>query len=168
MMAESTLPATRERRGNAGQKRSAAAKISISQMSEIADSKLARRLERNTYLVIGVALLLGAIWSGRRMMLGVMLGGALCLFNQRWLRGSLGVILKLAAEKQDGRVPPFTAGKFIFRYYIIALVIGGAVWTGAFHPLGIGLGFAALAGALMIEAGYQLYLALANKDTSEK
>lgn len=144
------------------------AKILVSQMSEIADSRLEQRLQRNTYLVILGALLTGALWSGRRMALGVALGSTLSLFNKSWLQGSVRVILSAAAEKQDGRVPPFTAGKIIFRYYIIALVIGGAVWTGAFHPLGIAVGFAAFVGGIMLEAGYQLYLAFLPDKSSSK
>jgi hypothetical protein len=136
-------------------------------MSEIADSGIEQRFERNTYLVIGVALLTGLLWSGWRMALGVALGGALCLFNKRWLTASVRAILSQAALSQSGRVPPFMAGKFIFRYYITALVIGLAVWSGAFHPLGIGVGFAAFVGGVMIEAGYQLYLALTAREAEQ-
>ncbi len=136
-------------------------------MSEPADSTLERRLQRNTYLVILVALLGGAFWAGGRMALGVALGGALSLFNKSWLHSSLRAILKIAAEKQDGRVPPFTVSKFIFRYYLIACAIGAAVWTGWFHPLGIGIGFAAFVGSAMLEAGYQLYLAYSSHHSEE-
>lgn len=129
-------------------------------MSEITDSRLQQRFQRNTYLVILVALLTSALWAGWRMALGVALGGVLSLVNKNWLQGSVRVILRSAAERQDGRIPPFTAGKFIFRYYLIALAVGGAVWTGEFHPLGIAIGFAAFVGGVMLEAGYQLYLAL--------
>ncbi len=137
-------------------------------MSETADSTVEQRLQRNTYLVILVALLAGLCWSGGRMALGVALGGALSLFNKNWLQSSLRAILKIAAEKQDGRVPPFTVSKFIFRYYLIACAIGAAVWTGWFHPLGIGVGFAAFVGSAMLEAGYQLYLAYSSNEPSEK
>jgi hypothetical protein len=137
-------------------------------MSEIHDSSMERRVQRNTYLVILVALLASAFWAGWRMALGVALGGVLSLFNKHWLQGSVRAILQMAAEKQDGRVPPFTAGKIIFRYYIIALLIGGAVWTGDFHPLGIAIGFAAFVGGVMLEAGYQLYLAFLPDKSSSK
>lgn len=136
-------------------------------MGEIADSKLEQRFERNTYLVIIVALLTGLRWSGWRMALGVALGGALSLFNKRWLTSSVRAILNQAVLLQNARVPPFTAGKFIFRYYLTALVIGLAVWSGVFHPLGIGVGFAAFVGGVMIEAGYQLYLALKSSETEK-
>ncbi|MGH9800592.1 MAG: hypothetical protein ACRD82_09530, partial [Blastocatellia bacterium] len=60
--------------------------------------------------------------------------------------------------RETGKVPPYTVSKFILRYFVIALVIGAAVWTGRVHPLGIGIGFAALVGGVMIETVYQLYL----------
>jgi hypothetical protein len=127
-------------------------------MSQIDDSGIERRFRRNTYVVIGVAASVGWFLSGWRMALGAMLGGALCLFNIRWLGGSVRAILSKAAVTQSGRVPPFTASKFILRYFIIAAVIVIALSTGFFHPLGIGIGFAAFAGGVMIEAAYQLYL----------
>lgn len=124
--------------------------------------RLERRLQRNSLIVITLALIAAAVWSGERMAMGVLLGGALSLFNKRWLTGSARAILSQAAEMQNGRIPPFTAAKFILRYYVVALVIGVAVWSGHFHPLGIGVGFAAFVGGVMIEAGYQLYLSFFN------
>jgi hypothetical protein len=122
------------------------------------DSGIERRLERNTWIVIFVALSAAWFWAGWRMALGVALGSALSLFNQRWLTGSVRAILSKAVVMQNRRVPPFTASKLILRYFIIAFVIGGAVRMGDFPPLGIGIGFAAFVGGVMIEAGYQLYL----------
>ena len=133
-------------------------RIPVSQMSKIDDSGIERRFQRNTYVVIGVAVIAGWFLSGWRMALGATLGGALCLFNVRWLSGSVRAILNKAVVTQSRRVPPFTASKFILRYFVIAAVIGIALLTGYFHPLGIGIGFAAFAGGVMIEAAYQLCL----------
>jgi hypothetical protein len=127
-------------------------------MSQFDDSGIERRFHRNTYVVIGVALTAGWFLAGWRMALGVALGGALCLFNIRWLSGSVRAILSQAVVTQSGRIPPFTASKLILRYFVIAIVIVIALSTGYFHPLGIGIGFAAFAGGVMIEAAYQLCL----------
>ncbi len=143
----------------------------ISQMYANGDSGIERRLQRNTYLVIFVALIAALFRSGWSMALGVALGGALSLFNIRWLTGSVKAILSKAVVMQNGRVPPFTASKFVLRYFAIAFVIGAAIRSGHFHPLGIGIGFAAFAGGVMIEAGYQLFLFFkffkANESVSE-
>jgi len=127
-------------------------------MSQIDDIRIERRFQRNTYLVIVVALTTGWILSGLRMAMGVLLGGALCLFNIRWLGGSVRAILSKAVVMQRRRVPPLTASKLILRYFVIAFVIAAALSTNYFHPLGIGIGFAAFVGGVMIEAGSQLYL----------
>jgi hypothetical protein len=120
--------------------------------------RIERRFQRNMYIFIIVALGASLIWAGWRMALGVLLGSGLSIFNKRWLQGSVAAILGNAVAVQNGRVPPWTASKLILRYFIIAFIIGAGVWTGDFHPLGIGIGFAAFVGGVMIEAGYQLYL----------
>lgn len=127
-------------------------------MTQIDDSGIERRFQRNTYAVITVELIAGWFLSGWRMALGVSLGAALCLFNLRWLSGSVRAILSQAAVMQNGRVPPFTASKLILRYFVIAFVMAVALSTGFFDPLGMGIGFAAFVGGVMIEGGYQLYL----------
>ncbi len=133
-------------------------------MSLEADNSIERRFQRNTYLVVIIALVASLIWSGWQMALGVMLGGILCLFNKNWLQGSIRAILSNSVITQNRRVPPFTASKFILRYFVIAFIIGAAIWTGDFHPLGIGIGFAAFVGGVMIEAAYQLYLFFRSND----
>jgi hypothetical protein len=133
------------------------------------ESKLIeRRFERNMYIYILVALAISLIWAGWRMASGVLLGSILSIFNKRWLQGSVAAILGSAVEMGGGRVPPFTAAKLILRYFIIAFVIGAAIWTSDFHPLGIGIGFAAFVGGVMIEAGYQIYLFLKPANSSTK
>ena len=129
-------------------------------MSQTDDSGIERRLQRNVYIVIAAVAAAGWFLSGWRMALGALLGGALCLFNIRWLSGSVRAILNKAAVTQSGRVPPFTASKFVLRYFVIAAAIAIALWSGDFHPLGIGIGFAAFVGGVMIEAAYQLCLSL--------
>lgn len=128
------------------------------------DTGLRWRLQRNTYIFITLALIVAFVWSGRRMALGILLGGGLSLFNLRWLEGSLRAMLSHVVAQQTGRVPPYTVSKFILRYFVIALAIGAAVWTGNFHPLGIGIGFAAFVGGVIIETGYQLYLVFKSKE----
>lgn len=135
-------------------------------MSPEDGNEIESRFQRNTFIVIIVALACAVFWSGRRMALGVALGGALSLFNKRWLQGSVRAILGAAAQTQSGNVPPWTSSKLILRYFVIAIVMGIAVWTGYFDPIGIGIGFAAFVGGVMIEAGYQLYLFFKTRDNS--
>lgn len=124
--------------------------------TDLAESE--RRFRRNTYLVMALSAVAGLAWGGWRVALGVVLGGALSVFNERWLRASVSAVLGTAAESRDKRVPRWTGTKFILRYFIIAAVAGLAVWSGYCDLLGVGVGLASFVGAVMIEAGYQVYL----------
>lgn len=117
-----------------------------------------RRFQRNTYVVIALAVTISLIFAQWRTTAGVILGGALSIFNERWLRSSTAVILGVAAQTRNPRLPRWTAAKFLLRYLVVALIAGAAVWSGWFSILGICLGLASFVGALMIEAGYQFYL----------
>ncbi|MFN0110349.1 MAG: ATP synthase subunit I [Blastocatellia bacterium] len=132
------------------------------------DAEARWRLQRNTYIFILVAMLVAFFWAGRRMMLGVAIGSALSLFNKRWLEGSMRAMLNHYIARETGKVPPYTVAKFILRYFVIAIVIGAAVFTGRVHPLGIGIGFAALVGGVMIETVYQLYLGFKTNPNSSQ
>ncbi len=132
------------------------------------DARARWRLQINTYIFTLVAMLAAFYWSGRRMMLGVAIGAILSLFNKRWLEGSMRAMLNHYIARETGKIPPYTVSKFILRYFVIALVIGAAVWTGRVHPLGIGIGFAALVGGAMIETVYQLYLGFKTNPNSSQ
>lgn len=88
------------------------------------------------------------------------------LLNHRWLSASLSVIIPNAARSH--RVPRWTALKFILRYLIVGSAIGLALWSGWFDLLAIVVGFCAVVGAVMIEAGYQVYLMIVHREESSK
>jgi len=123
-----------------------------------------RRLEWNTYLVLA-AMIIGSLILGHlRFILGIVLGGLLGLLNYRWLAASLSAIISNAAE--SSRVPRWTAWKFVLRYLVVGSAIGLALWSGWFNLLGIVTGFCAFVGAVMIEAGYQIYLIVVHREES--
>ncbi|MFQ5674650.1 MAG: ATP synthase subunit I [bacterium] len=125
-----------------------------------------RRLERNMYLVL-TAMVLGSLMIGnRREILGTVVGGLLGLLNHRWLSTSLGAILSTAA--QTGQPPTWAAWKFILRYLVIGFGIGLALWSGWFDLTAMVVGFCAFIGALMIEAGYQIYLIIRCREESTR
>lgn len=119
-----------------------------------------RRFRRNTYAVIVIAAGIGLFTEGWRMAAGIALGGALSLFNERWMRASTGAILERVSASGKGKVPRWTAAKFILRYVVIALLAGAGVWSGYFDLLGVAIGLASFVAAVMVEAVYQSYLTL--------
>jgi hypothetical protein len=125
-----------------------------------------RRLEWNTYLVLA-AMLIGSWLTGNlKVILGTILGGVLGLINYRWLSASLSVIIPAAAE--SNRVPRWTASKFILRYFVIGASIVLALWSGWFNLGAIMISLCAFAGAVMIEAGYQIYRMIVHCEESTK
>lgn len=127
------------------------------------DTGISRRFQRNTCIFFGLALISGAVWGSWRLTSGIALGGVLALINKWWLEGSIKSILRQAIAMQDGsgtKLPPLMVSRVIFRYFFVAFCFGIAVWTGVFHPLGVAIGFTSFVGGVMIEAGYQIYLAL--------
>ena len=122
-----------------------------------------RRIHRNTWFVIVLTVLAGLTLSGWRMAASILVGGLLCLLNQRWLSSSVASILGLAAAHADGAVPRWTVTKFILRYAVIGTVAGVALWSRRVDLIGFAIGIAAVVWAVMIEAGYQIFLTFRNK-----
>jgi len=132
--------------------------------SDIAPTR--RRLERNTYLVLA-AMIIGSLAMGDlKVILGTVLGGLLGLLNYRWLSASLSAIIPTAARSH--RVPRWTAWKFILRYLVVGSAIGLALWSGWFNWPAIVAGFCAFVSAVMMEAGYQIYLMFVHREESTK
>lgn len=128
-------------------------------MTEEADNIIIqKRFRRNAFITLAILTVISLIWANRGIVFGVLLGGALSFLNWNWLSGSIAAILKIAGEEQSGKVPAWTASKFILRYLIIGSIIIIAVNSGYCNPLGIGIGFASVVGGVMIEAFYQIYL----------
>jgi hypothetical protein len=122
-----------------------------------------RRIQRNTWLVIVLTVLAGSIIFGWKMAASTLVGGVLCLLNQRWLSSSVASILGLAAANADGAVPRWTVTKFILRYAVIGTAAGVALWSRKVDLIGFAVGIAAVVWAVIIEAGYQILLTFRNK-----
>jgi hypothetical protein len=116
-----------------------------------------RRVLRNIFAVVAVAVVAAAIFADLKFMLGLVLGGALALLNYKWLNASLRAVLVVGTEK----APPGTLIKFVVRWLVIAAVAWAANKTGYFDPVAILAGLLAPAAAVAIEAAYVGYKTLA-------
>lgn len=119
-----------------------------------------RRMWRNIFAVIAIAVVIAAITADLQFMLGLVLGGALALLNYKWLQSSLRAILEIAHEK----TPPGTMIKFVVRWLVIAAVAWAANKTGYFDAVGILAGLFAPAVAVMIEAAYIAYKSVTTRE----
>jgi hypothetical protein len=119
-----------------------------------------RRVWRNIFAVVAIAVVIAAIAANLRFMLGLVLGGSLALLNYRWLHSSLRTVLGDGNEK----APPGTMIKFVVRWLVIAAVAWAANRTGFFDPLAILAGLFAPAAAVTVEAGYIAYKSFRSRE----
>jgi len=119
-----------------------------------------RRVWRNGMTVVGLAVLIAAPIADFRVTLGLGLGGALALFNYRWLQSAVRDVLAIGSVK----TPPGTYLKFIVRWLVVAAIALAANRTGYFDATAIICGLFAPAIAIMVEAGYTTIKALARHD----
>ena len=119
----------------------------------ISPQAVERRVFRNIFAVVALAVVAAALFSDVHFMLGLVLGGALALLNYKWLHSSLRAVLAEANVK----APPGTMIKFVVRWLIIAAVAWAANRTGYFDAVAIVAGLLEPAAAVMIEAAYVAY-----------
>jgi len=119
-----------------------------------------RRVWRNIFAVVAIAVVIAAITADLKFMLGLVLGGGLALLNYKWLQSSLRAVLGAGSQK----TPPGTMIKFVVRWLVIGAVAWAANKTGYFDAVAILAGLFAPAGAVMIEAGYVAYKSLTARE----
>jgi hypothetical protein len=121
-----------------------------------------RRVWRNIFAVIAIAVVIAAVAGDLRFMLGLVLGGGLALLNYKWLHSSVRTALGGGNEK----APPGTMIKFIVRWLVIAAIAWAANKTGYFETVAILAGLFAPAVAVMIEAAYGAYKEIRTKENN--
>jgi hypothetical protein len=119
-----------------------------------------RRVWRNIFAVVAIAVVIAALTADLKFMLGLVLGGALALLNYKWLQSSLRAVLATVGEK----TPPGTMIKFVVRWLVIAAIAWAANKTGYFDPVAILAGLFAPAVAVMVEAAYVTYKSLTTRE----
>src|SRR5215813_9868066 len=90
-----------------------------------------RRVWRNIFAVVAIAVVIAAITADLNFMLGLVLGGGLALLNYKWLHSSLRTVMSTGSQK----TPPGTMMKFVFRWLVIAAGAWAANKTGYFDAV---------------------------------
>lgn len=103
-------------------------------MSE--DSDLLAALARRNWIILGILLLLSLLWQDPSFSLGVLGGGLLALFSNRWLQRSLS---KLLGQAGGGSAKGFQAG-YLLRLLFVAAALYLLIAIAKVHPLGLALG----------------------------
>jgi hypothetical protein len=122
---------------------------------------LERRLRRSMFVVVALAVLLSVPLAPWRVTTGLLLGGALAVFNHHWLRTSLSAVF---GGKATGASSRLMASRYVLRYVIIALVVASAYLLDLISLAATLAGMCAFAAAIMVEALVQLYFAIVYRE----
>jgi len=104
------------------------------------------RIEGWSWGALGL-LSLAALPFGRAWSLGLLVGGGIALGNFRWLRLSVGHLVR-SFRGRAGR--PLWALGYGLRYLVIFGLLAAVLKTGWIHPVGILVGLAVLPVSLLV------------------
>jgi hypothetical protein len=120
-----------------------------------------RRIFRDTCVTVVVAVLVSAFVAPWRVTAGLLLGGALAVFNHYWLRAS---VASMFGDAREGARPRLGAARYVLRYFVIAAVVFAAVRLGVASLVATLAGMCAVVAALLAEGLRQLYFAIVRRE----
>ena len=120
-----------------------------------------RRIFRDTCIAAAAAVVVSAGLAPWRVTTGLLLGGALAVFNHYWLRESVASVFGGA---QSGRRRKLGAARFVLRYFVIAAFVFAAVRLGLASLVATLAGMCAVVPALLAEGVRQFYTALVRRE----
>ena len=144
-------------------------------MSQIADSvtgdavtgreagALEARLGRTMTIVVVIAVAIATIAAPWRFTTGLLLGGALSIFNYRWLHSSVVAIVNLNAVTNEGRAKSL---RYLLRYFVVGVIVFGAYQLNLVSLAATITGLAAFVPALFVEAFRQFYFVIIHREES--
>jgi hypothetical protein len=121
-----------------------------------------RRIFRDTCVAAVVAVAVSAFLAPWRVTAGLLLGGALALFNQHWLSASVANVFGGAGA--GARRARLGAARYVLRYFVIAAVVFAAVRLGLASLVATLAGMCAVVAALLAEGVRQLYFAIVRRE----
>jgi hypothetical protein len=126
------------------------------------DVALERRILLSMCGAVAVAVAASATFAPWRVTTGLILGGALSLFNHRWLKGSIAACFRASGEQQaHGRLG---VSRFVLRYFVVAVVVAAAVASGVASLVATLAGMCSFVAALFVEAFFQFYKSMIKRE----
>jgi hypothetical protein len=124
-------------------------------------SAMERRIFRGMCVAVALAVLISAPLAPWRVTAGLLLGGALSLFNYHWLRTSVAAVFGAAPE---GARPKMKASRYVLRYFVLAVAVVVAHQLGLVSLAATLLGMCSFAAASLAEGFRQLYFAITRRE----
>lgn len=120
-----------------------------------------RRVFRDTCIAVVLAVAASAMLAPWRVTTGLLLGGALSLFNMYWLRTSVSAVFDAAPE---GRPPRMKAARYVLRYVFVVAAVAAANAFGLVSLVATLAGMCLVVAALLAEGLRQLYFAIVRRE----
>jgi hypothetical protein len=120
-----------------------------------------RRIFRDTFVAALIAVAASVFIAPWRVTTGLLLGGALAVFNQHWLRTSVAAVFETTPA---GALPRMRAARIVLRYVVVAAVVIVAVMFGEVSLVATLAGMCAVVAALLAEGLRQLYFAIIGRE----
>jgi len=120
-----------------------------------------RRIFRDTCAAVLVAVVVSATLAPWRVTTGLLLGGALAVFNLHWLSTSVATVF---GATPAGARPRMRAARYVLRYFVVVVVIFAAVKLNAVSLVATLAGMCATVAALLAEGFRQLYFAITRRE----
>ena len=126
------------------------------------DDGLEERLWRGTIVFVVCSIIVSLFLFDWRVTSGLLLGGVLSILNHRWMKNSLRAIFGYALT--TGAKPNVSSAKFIFRYFVIGLIVAVAYWLNLVSMPATLVGLCSFAFAILFEAIFRFYFAIVNRE----
>ena len=122
-----------------------------------------RRIFRDTCAAVLIAFVVSAVVAPWRVTTGLLLGGALAVFNLHWLSTSVASVF---GSTPAGARPRMRAARYVLRYFVVGAVFVAAVKLDAVSLVATLAGMCATVVALLAEGFRQLYFAFIRREES--
>jgi hypothetical protein len=120
-----------------------------------------RRIFRDTCAAVLIVVPVSLFLAEWRVTTGLLLGGALAIFNLHWLRTSVAAVFEAAPA---GAQPRWRAARYVLRYMVVAAVVVVAVTLELVSLVATLLGMCAVVAALLAEGLRQLYFVIVGRE----
>jgi hypothetical protein len=120
-----------------------------------------RRVFRDTCAAVLIAVAACSLLAPWRVTTGILLGGALSLFNMYWLRSSVAAVFGAA---HAGRPARMKAARYVLRYFVVVLIVVAANALGLVSLVATLAGMCAVVAALLAEGFRLLYFAIIRRE----
>ena len=124
------------------------------------DSRLELRILRNMIVAITVAVVVSTLLAPWRVTTGLLLGGALALFNHHWLQTSIAAAFRI----DTGKRPRVRAWLYVLRYLVIGAIVFMACTLNLVSLAATIAGLCAFVAAMFGEAGRSFYLIMFHRE----